>query len=145
MEKITEAQLNNVLTITEAPSMRRLPDAELTTLAAILKRMANRYPTQDLGPSAAVYLEDYERLAVKFSLRQVAEALADLAISAEQKFFPRPDECAAEIERQNRRARAEAMKTQADRCIEQIQQWKREHEEYMREMGWTKPAPPEAA
>lgn len=64
---------------------------------------------------------DYERLALKFSLQKVIDALYALRIEPEQKFFPKPDEIAAEISRKredgNRRTDAALQKAreQADR------------------------------
>ena len=48
---------------------------------------------------------DYEALAQKYSLQKVVDAIEALRISADQKFFPQPNEVAAEIEDQlDRRA-----------------------------------------
>ena len=46
------------------------------------------------------YLADFERLALKFSLQKVEDAIAALRIDPEQEFFPKPNEVADEIERQ---------------------------------------------
>ncbi len=46
------------------------------------------------------YLKDYEALALKHSLQRVKEAIAALRIDPNQQFLPRPDEVAAEIDRQ---------------------------------------------
>lgn len=100
MERISKAQLSSALTRTLPPSTKHLPDAELSELGTLAVQMAQRYPHQNLTDTLEGYLEDFEALAVKYSLRSVKEALRTLRIHPEQKFFPRPDEVAAEIERQ---------------------------------------------
>ena len=46
------------------------------------------------------YLTDFEQLALKYSLQKVEDAISSLRIDPEQEFFPKPNEVAAEIERQ---------------------------------------------
>jgi hypothetical protein len=45
------------------------------------------------------YLWDFERLALRYSMAEVQAALAEWRITPGARFFPRPDEIAAEIER----------------------------------------------
>ncbi|MDR3798425.1 MAG: hypothetical protein P4K93_09745 [Terracidiphilus sp.] len=66
----------------------------------LLAQMADRYPGQDLRDSMEGYLWDFEQLALKYSLPKVQAALAALRIQPGQRFFPRPDEVAEEIEAQ---------------------------------------------
>lgn len=46
------------------------------------------------------YLADFERLAMKYSLQKVEDAIAALRIDPEQRFFPTPDDVAHEIRQQ---------------------------------------------
>lgn len=100
MERIDRASLNSALTTTGEQLQRRLPEEELAALGILLERMARRYPSQDVEDAMEEYLTDYEALALKYSLQKVEDAIAALRIDPDQKFFPRPDEVAAEIERQ---------------------------------------------
>lgn len=103
MERVNLALLNNALTTTGEQLQRRLPDEELAQLAVLVTQMADRYPSQDLEQSIEGYLADFEQLAMLYGLRKVYEALAALRIRPGQKFFPRPDEVAEEIEHQRER------------------------------------------
>lgn len=100
MEQIDRVSLMNVLAPTNALLQRRLPDAESVELGVLLAQMADRYPAQDLRDSMEGYLWDFEQLALKYSLPKIQTALAALRIQPGQRFFPRPDEVAAEIEAQ---------------------------------------------
>jgi hypothetical protein len=69
------------------------------------------------------YLFDCEQLALKFSFGQVRDALASLRIRPGQAFFPRPDEVAAEIERQLETRRHEYMRRESQRQSEEQEAW----------------------
>jgi hypothetical protein len=64
----------------------------------LLERAQRRWPSQEQEQTISEYLADYERLALKYSLRRVAAALERLRIKPEQKFFPAPSDVAGEIE-----------------------------------------------
>lgn len=120
MERISQALLDSVLTVTSEPSQRRLSDEEFTELALLVAQMAERYPSQDLEQAVEGYTMDFEQLALKYSLPQVQSALQALRIHPEQKFFPRPDEVAEEIliqreHQQNVRAKERARRHDAER------------------------------
>ena len=59
-----------------------------------------RYPAQDQGESTDEYFIDYEQLAIERGVDKVAKAVSALRRDPEQRFFPRPDEVAAEMKRQ---------------------------------------------
>ena len=100
MDHIGAVLQSSALMETSQPLQRRLSDADSVELAVLLGQMVQRYPAQDLSDSLEGYLLDFETLALKYSLAKVHEALAELRTSPGQKFFPRPDEVAEEIERQ---------------------------------------------
>jgi hypothetical protein len=100
LERVTQAQANSALTGQDSSSRRSLSTEEFSTLVGEVELLITRYPSQDQEQSIEVYLADFERLALKYSLRKVQNALAALRIRAGQKFFPRPDEVAQEIEDQ---------------------------------------------
>lgn len=99
MEQITRAQLNSVLTATGRPSPKHLSVEESVEISLLITQMAERYPSQDLEDSLEGYLMDFEQLATRHSLPAVKSALLELRIRPGQRFFPRPDEVAEEIER----------------------------------------------
>ena len=107
LTKITRAPLSSALSATGRPSELQLSAAEATQLALIVDQMQTRYPAQDMEDSVEGILWDLKRLALRTSLRQVIDALAELRIRPGQRFFPRPDEVAEEIENQ----RASRMRT----------------------------------
>ena len=125
MERISLAQLNNALTLTEPPSQRRLSDEESIHLALIVDQMRQRYPSQDLTDSLEGYLWDFEQLALRYSLPKVTAALAELRLTPGQSFFPRPDEVAGEIERQQeaRNRSADASRQQQMRATAVAEFW----------------------
>jgi hypothetical protein len=49
------------------------------------------------------YMVDLEKLALKYSLQNVEDAIANLRVDPEQEFFPTPNEVAEEIDRQWRK------------------------------------------
>jgi hypothetical protein len=126
MEQIDQVSLMNALVPTNELSQRRLPDAESVELGILLAQMADRYPAQDLRDSMEGYLWDFERLALKYSLPMVQTALAELRIRPGQRFFPRPDEVAEEIEAQ---LAAAILRREAERRAERR---KKEIEEFWR-------------
>ena len=97
LQRISQASLDSVLKATGRPSERRLSVVEAEDLGMLISQMADRYPSQDLSLSLEGYLWDLERLAVRYSLLKVKNALAELRIQPGQQFFPRPDEVATAI------------------------------------------------
>jgi hypothetical protein len=65
----------------------------------LLEQTLRRYPGQENEAPMEQYLADFEALAAKYSLRSVAEAIANLRITPGRSFFPKPDEVAEEIGR----------------------------------------------
>lgn len=100
MEAISRASLESALTVVSEPSPKSLSDGEFSELAVLTAQMVQRYPSQDTEVSLEGYLTDFEQLALKHSLAHVKQALMELRIRPNQQFFPRPDEVAAEIDRQ---------------------------------------------
>lgn len=100
LKKIDQAQLNSALTAQDESSQKSLSKEDSSTLLGLMDSLARRYPSQDQEGSIREYLKDYEKLALRFSLPKVAAALEELRIRPEQKFFPRPDEVADEIDNQ---------------------------------------------
>jgi len=136
MEQISLAQLNSALTPTAAPSQRQLKPSDMQILSQAVAQMADRYPSQDLSGSLEGYLWDFQRLALKYSLPRVIAALAELRIKPGQKFFPRPDEVAAQIEagQEARRATAER-NSQARRRAAEIEAFWAWAPEWMADTG----------
>jgi hypothetical protein len=99
MERVNEAQLQRVLATTGMPLEKRLPDADLKNLGLAVWETVKRYPSQDLTDSIPAYLDDFEKLAIKYSTSAVIAAMNELRIKPGQQFFPRPDEVATEIQR----------------------------------------------
>jgi hypothetical protein len=67
-------------------------------LSMLIDQTVKRYPNQDLAESMEGYLQDFEQVALRYSLPRFKEALAELRIKPGKGFFPRPDEVSAEIE-----------------------------------------------
>lgn len=136
MEQVDRASLTNALVPTNGQLQRRLPDAESVELGVLLSQMADRYPGQDLTDSMEGYLWDFEQLALKYSLPQVRTALASLRIRPGQKFFPRPDEVAEEIEVQlEAEWRRKEVRRRAQRRREQVEEFWRWAPEWMERTG----------
>ena len=100
LTKINQAQLSSALTAPAASLQKSLSPEDSTTLLALMEGLTRRYPSQDQQESVAEYFADYEQLAVKKGIQRVVEAVQALRIDPDQKFFPRPDEVASEIQRQ---------------------------------------------
>lgn len=100
MERLNQVSLASVLQLTSEPSQKQLSASDGQTLMAMVGQMAQRYPSQDLEDSIEGYLWDFQQLALKYSLSKVMAAAAELRLKPGQIFFPRPDEVAGEIERQ---------------------------------------------
>ena len=98
MERVSLVPPSSALTRTEQPLPPRLNDADWMALAVLVEQTAKRYPNQDMTESMEGYLQDFEQVALKYSLPRFRDALAALRIKPGQGFFPRPDEVAAEIE-----------------------------------------------
>jgi len=132
MDRI-RASLDSVLATASEQSRSILPAGELAHLGALVAQMVQRYPSQELEQSLEGYLWDFERLAAKYSLAKVEKALAELRIKPGQKFFPRPDEVAEEIEAQMQQSLRKASQSDGQRYLEDLERWKKEHAEFMRE------------
>lgn len=104
MERIDSVQLQNALTAREGSLRKRLSTADSSTLIALLEGLVRRYPSQDLAASIDELLEDYEALVMAHGIAKVQRAVAALRIDPEQRFFPRPDEVAKEIQAQRLRS-----------------------------------------
>jgi hypothetical protein len=123
MEHIRDTQLAQLMKgsaeITER-SRSRLPDEAFAYLSILMDQMQAAYPHQDLSDSMQVYMEGYEQLALRYSMAEVQDALAEWLITPGAKFFPRPDEGASLIERRReaqrvvKEMRAQAEKHKAD-------------------------------
>lgn|ERR1035438_5260001 len=133
LERIKRAPLSSVLTGTSELSRRRLDDEESRALTLMVAEAVKRYPSQDLADSAGEILQDLEQLALKYSLLKVRRALEALRITPGQKFFPRPDEIAEEIEDQRERRMIPTV-DDTRHYLANLAQWKREHAEYMKEL-----------
>jgi len=117
MQQVNRAQLENVLKPTSAPLAKPLLGVDLRSLILAIGDAMKRWPSQDQQDSAEAYLEDFERLAQKYSTSAVIEALSALRISPEQRFFPRPDEIATEIEIQIEKVESEISRGRAKRQL----------------------------
>lgn len=127
MERISQVQLNSGL-MARAPSLQRsLSNEDLSILLAEMDILTRRYPSQDQEESIEVYQQDLERLALRYSLAKVIEALEELRITPGRMFFPRPDEVAGEIERQqlerNREADVTRSQQRREQEIEEFWKW----------------------
>lgn len=112
------------------------PPEVFAALAILLAKTQRRYPHQDMSQAAPEYLEDFEILAQRYSLRRVERAIRELRLNPSQRFFPAPNEVAAEIEAQlvveRRLAReqeahekAEQENREAVEKYEMLDQWKK--------------------
>lgn len=136
MERVSLVQLNSALKTIAEPSRRRLPDEEYSSLVVMFGQMQTRYPSQDLEEATEGYLSDYEQLCLRYSLRAVRDALAELRISPRQRFFPRPDEVAEvlKVMRDEEQSQFAAQRQQEarQRKIAEFWPWA---EEWMRDTG----------
>ena len=115
LQKISKAQLSSALTAPAASLQKSLSKEDSTTLLAMMDGLTRRYPSQDQQESIGEFFADYEQLAVRKGLQRVVEAIQALRIDPEQKFFPRPDEVASEIERQKGSTRLELESKERER------------------------------
>lgn len=100
---ITRAQLKNVLRPTAAPLQLSLSKEDGLYLMAVLNQTAKRYPNQDLTDAIPEYMKDLEKVALKYSVPLVEDAIARLRVDPEQDFFPTPNEVSDEIIREKLR------------------------------------------
>jgi hypothetical protein len=128
MERVRKATLNAVLTGTDGHLQRRLPVEEFKVLGALIERMLRRWPAQDMQDSIGEYTTDLEQLAIREGLPRVVEAVEALRISPGQKFFPRPDEVADEIDRQRSKRQASASVRRAQAFSRELAGWREQHE-----------------
>lgn len=98
MEQIREIALRSGSATQLARSERRLNSADGKILTLLLEQTAARYPHQDLAPAMQGYLHDFEKLALRYTLKRVMVALEELRIRPGQRFFPQPSEVAEVIE-----------------------------------------------
>jgi hypothetical protein len=127
MEQLNRAQLSSALMVRGVSLQRSLSKEGSSTLIALMERLARRYPSQDLESSIAEFHQDYELLAVNHGLPLLQAALQSLRIKPSQKFFPRPDEVAGEIQNLLVAARESKEREEQDRRrnaeIEEFWQW----------------------
>jgi hypothetical protein len=117
MERVSQVLLSNALTGHGENLQRSLSNAALSLLLAEMDALTRRYPAQDQEESIEVYQQDFEALALKYSLGRVVAAMRELRIRPGQKFFPRPDEVSEEIERMlevERDARSEQLRLERE-------------------------------
>lgn len=100
MERVTQALAHSALTEPAASLQKSLSSEDSTALLAMLDSLTRRYPSVDLAESMEDYEKDFAALAVEHGLPRVMAAVERLRIRPGQKFFPRPDEVADEIEAQ---------------------------------------------
>lgn len=98
MEQLREVALTFGSATQLARSERRLNSADGALLTVLLEQTAARYPHQDLAPAMQGYLHDFEKLALRYTLKRVMAALEELRIRPGQRFFPQPSEVAEVIE-----------------------------------------------
>lgn len=116
LERISQAKLSDVLTAPDAQLRRSLPSEELAALGALMESMARRWP-QEVEDSIGTYMADMEQLAIRYRLSRVFDAVQSLRTAPGQKFFPRPDEIADELERQKSKREAAADVRRADEYL----------------------------
>jgi hypothetical protein len=122
---------SNASEIITKPSTTRLPDGMGYTLTTLFKQTADRYHRQELPQGTVeMYLEDWEKLGLKFGLKTFQEGLLR-AIESSQ-FFPDPQEIKAHCDSIARfiREREQARLV----CKEMVawrEQWERERVENM--------------
>lgn len=138
MEKLSRESLSNALTPAARPLQRQLSSADGSTLTALLERTLRRYQGQENQDAMEEYLTDFEQLSLRYSLQSVEGAMESLRISPEQRFFPRPDEIAAEIERQRTRRQRELDTSSTNATREQLEAWRQEHTAYMESLGYVR-------
>lgn len=100
LERFKQAQLNNALTTGGESSRRSLSKEDLSRLLVEMESCLHRWPSQDQEDIIEKYFQDFESLALKFSVTKVLNALKALRITPGQRFYPPPDVVAEEIERQ---------------------------------------------
>lgn len=62
-----------------------------------MEKSARRWPVEENGESIEEYMADWEQLAIKHGIGKVEEAIQELRVDPDQRFFPRPDEVAAKM------------------------------------------------
>lgn len=127
LQRVTRESLNNALTGREESLQKSLSSEDSSALLALMERATRRWAGQEMEDSIEELHADYERLALKYSLRKVREALDSLRIDSKQQFFPRPNELAAMIESQQERKTAQ-MK------IREGEEFQRNWEAYMKRL-----------
>ena len=135
LERVSQAQLENALTVPDESSRALLSKGDSARLLAAMDKLTRRYPSQDQESSIEAYFLDFERLAAKHSVRKVEKAIAALRIKPGQSFFPRPDEVAEEIERQTERGVANDARAEGEKFTDM---WRKHLEQIMQpeEVEW---------
>jgi len=126
MERVQRANLSSALRTIGGQLQRRLPNVELTALGALMDGMERRWPAQELADSMDAFMTDMEELARRHGLQYVQLAVMALRVSPEQKFFPRPDEIAAEMDRQRTLRGAHMDVKRAESYLAELAEWKRQ-------------------
>ena len=133
MEHISRVQLNNDFTTTDLPLQKRLSNEDGSRLTTLLERAQKRWPNQDTAESMEEYLADFEQLALKYSLQKIEVALKALRIDPQQQFFPKPDEVAGEIERQENKRNGENARLSTAKILDEMARERAKHAQFMRE------------
>lgn len=127
MQRVTRELLNSALTVHEGNSRKSLSKEDSSALIVLMEKATRRWPGQEMEDSIEEFHADYEKLALKYSLRKVQEALDALRIDPRQQFFPRPNEVAAMLEVQRERTVAECQRRDGE-------QFRRSWDAYMKHL-----------
>jgi len=124
LERINQAELEDVLTTADAPLQKRCSETELRGLGALMESMARRWP-QEIEDSVGAYYVDMKQLVLREGLETVSLAVSDLRVEPGQKFFPRPDEIAHQIEKLRAKREAQADVNRANRYLDWLHEEQR--------------------
>jgi len=127
--------------VRDVASPALLSKKDSSRLLAVMDDLTRRYPSQDLESSIETYHRDYKKLAAKFGLPKVEQAIENLRIAPGRAFFPRPDEIAAELENMRLTAENNRLRSDGQRYRNQIASWReqwnsREEREWRQQMGF---------
>lgn len=105
MDRVNKEQLEKALqpsgsTPRGSQLQKRVSSEDGLRLLALLEKTAKRYPSQDNEETIPEMMADFEQLTVRHGLAKVESAFMRLRIDPEQEFFPKPNEIAAEIQRE---------------------------------------------
>ena len=123
ISRIDQAQLQSVLTTGAGCSQESLSSADSSILLALMNGMLRRWPAQDQEAAVEEYFKDFERLSLKYSLQKVRSAIQSLRVRAGQRFFPRPDEVADEIELRAEQRQQDLRQREIGSYSRQVDEW----------------------